>query len=232
MTAISGFTADQLEKRGAGHTAREIAQQPAVWRETGEIVSSRREEVGAFLRPLLERPDLRVVLTGAGTSAFAGEILAPALSRRLGRRVDALATTDIVSNPVEHFAEDRPTLLVSFARSGNSPESKAGEDFTRSLASRTPPSVRSTSIAPCTVASCSNVAKSPSGSVGGEPSASCASICSTDAGVPNRTNLPADAVATSPGTRPRRQSPIFRGGRRARATPTHCSPSSTPLSVT
>ena len=73
--------------------------------------------------------DLRVVLTGAGTSAFAGEILAPALSRRTGRRVDAIATTDIVSNPEECFADDRPTLLVSFARSGNSPESVAATEF-------------------------------------------------------------------------------------------------------
>jgi tagatose-6-phosphate ketose/aldose isomerase len=68
-------------------------------------------------------------LTGAGTSAFAGEILAPALSRRMGRRVDAVATTDIVSNPEEYFADDRPTLMVSFARSGNSPESVAATEF-------------------------------------------------------------------------------------------------------
>ena len=125
MTISLGFSTDELEKRGAGHTAREIAQQPAVWRDTGNMVLSRREDANAFLRPLLERPDLRVVLTGAGTSAFAGEILAPALSRHLGRRVDAVATTDIVSNPNEYFAEDLPTLLVSFARSGNSPESVA-----------------------------------------------------------------------------------------------------------
>ena len=125
MSEALGLSSGQLEERGAGHTGREILQQPAVWRETGEIAASRREEAEAFLRPLLGRSDLRIVLTGAGTSAFAGEILAPALSRRLGRRVDAVATTDIVSNPAEHFAEDRPTLLVSFARSGNSPESIA-----------------------------------------------------------------------------------------------------------
>jgi tagatose-6-phosphate ketose/aldose isomerase len=123
MPASLGLSSDQLGKRGAEHTAREIAQQPAVWRETGTVVFSHREDVRDFLRPVLERPDLRVILTGAGTSAFVGEILAPALSRRLGRRVDAVATTDIVSNPNETFAEDRPTLLVSFARSGNSPES-------------------------------------------------------------------------------------------------------------
>lgn len=135
MTAVLGFSPDQLEKRGAEHTAREIAQQPAVWRETGEIVSSHREDFDAFLRPLLERPDLRIVLTGAGTSAFVGEILAPALSRRTGRRMDAVATTDIVSNPNEYFAEDRPTLLVSFARSGNSPESVAATELADQLLS-------------------------------------------------------------------------------------------------
>lgn len=125
MSTVFGLSPDELERLGAAHTAREIAQQPAVWRETGEILRSRREDIGAFLRPLLGRQELRVVLTGAGTSAFVGEILAPALSRRLGRRFDAVATTDIVSNPNEYFAEDLPTLLVSFARSGNSPESAA-----------------------------------------------------------------------------------------------------------
>ncbi|MBA2535227.1 MAG: SIS domain-containing protein [Rubrobacter sp.] len=125
MSTLLGLAPDQLERQGAWHTAREIAQQPAVWSETNESVRSHREETCAFLRPLFGRQDLRVVLTGAGTSAFAGDILAPALSRRLGRRVDAVATTDAVSNPNEYFAEDLPTLLVSFARSGNSPESIA-----------------------------------------------------------------------------------------------------------
>jgi tagatose-6-phosphate ketose/aldose isomerase len=117
--------ADQSARQGGAATAHEIAQQPAVWREVNSLVASQRDDIDAFLRPLLERPDLRVILTGAGTSAFAGEILAPALTRTTGRRVEAVATTDIVSNPEEYFADDRPTLLVSFARSGNSPESVA-----------------------------------------------------------------------------------------------------------
>ena len=125
MTVTFGFSSEQLDERGAGHTAKEIAQQPAVWRETAEKVLSYKEEVDAFLGPLLEYPDLRIILTGAGTSAFIGEIVAPTLSRKLKRPVDAVATTDIVSNPAECFAYDRPTLLVSFARSGNSPESLA-----------------------------------------------------------------------------------------------------------
>ncbi len=106
-------------------TEREIAQQPAVWRELGALLTGAAAEVESFLRPLLGRTDLRIVLTGAGTSAFAGELLAPALARAMRRRVDAVATTTIVGDPGAVFAEDVPTLLVSFARSGNSPESLA-----------------------------------------------------------------------------------------------------------
>lgn len=114
-----------LDDARAGATGREIAQQPDVWRQVAVDTRQRRKTVDAFLSPLLARDDLRIVLTGAGTSAFVGELLAPALTKELHRRVEAVATTDIVSNPAEAFAEDVPTLLVSFARSGDSPESVA-----------------------------------------------------------------------------------------------------------
>lgn len=109
----------------AGATGREIAHQPTMWRRVAADITARGEELQKFLGPLLALDDLRIVLTGAGTSAFVGDILAPALMRRLSRRVDAVPTTDIVSNPQEVLAEDLPTLLVSFARSGDSPESVA-----------------------------------------------------------------------------------------------------------
>jgi tagatose-6-phosphate ketose/aldose isomerase len=76
-----------------------------------------------FLDPLLKRRDLRIVLTGAGTSAFVGECLAPALKGRTRLRVDAVPSTDLISSPDSWLTADIPTLLVSFARSGNSPES-------------------------------------------------------------------------------------------------------------
>jgi tagatose-6-phosphate ketose/aldose isomerase len=110
---------------GAEATVREIGQQPEVWAEASANVEARRAELNGFLSPLLNQENLRIVLTGAGTSAFVGGIAAPALSRILDRRIDAIATTDIVSNPLEYLSEDSPTLLVSFARSGNSPESVA-----------------------------------------------------------------------------------------------------------
>ena len=106
-------------------TSAEIAQQPRVWRDLGDLLSAAGPEIDGFLRPLLARPDLRVVLTGAGSSAFVGELLAPALALATGHRVEAVATTTVVSGPAAVFVEDVPTLLVSFARSGDSPESLA-----------------------------------------------------------------------------------------------------------
>ncbi|CAI9408732.1 SIS domain-containing protein [Nocardioides sp. T2.26MG-1] len=106
-------------------TAREIAQQPEVWADVCRTLGKDEAALRAFLDPLLARPDLRIVLTGAGSSAFIGEALQPALTRALRRRVDAVATTDIVAGPDSVFAERVPTLLISFARSGESPESTA-----------------------------------------------------------------------------------------------------------
>ncbi|GIF75886.1 SIS domain-containing protein [Asanoa siamensis] len=123
MSTFLGHDVDDLRRLGALDTSREIAQQPAVWRQIARQRQESAADTDAFLKPLLERPDLRIVLTGAGTSAYVGEVLAPALRRRLGRRVDTLATTDIVADPLACFAQDVPTLLVSFARSGDSPES-------------------------------------------------------------------------------------------------------------
>lgn len=105
-----------------GATILEIEQQPDAWRE---VASGTHDTAAGFLAELADRPDLRVILAGAGSSAFAGEIAAPALRRHLGRRVDAIATTDIVATPLDCLERDVPTLLVSFGRSGNSPESLA-----------------------------------------------------------------------------------------------------------
>jgi len=124
-----GRDESELQALGALWTAREIAQQPAMLRKTHAALVARKEELESFLRPLLERAATRVVLTGAGTSAFIGECLAPYLAARLPCRVEAIATTDLVSGPTLYFEADTPTLLVSFGRSGDSPESVAALDL-------------------------------------------------------------------------------------------------------
>lgn len=124
-----GYDESLLEARGGLWTAREIEQQPDMLRATQSLLESRRAAIEAFLAPLLATPGLRVILTGAGTSAFIGDSLAPWLAARTGLKIDSLATTDLVSAPQLYFERDRPTLLVSFGRSGNSPESLAAAEL-------------------------------------------------------------------------------------------------------
>jgi tagatose-6-phosphate ketose/aldose isomerase len=120
-----GHPQAELEAARGIWTAREISQQPLVWEKIGNLMAREAAVLRAFLKPLLERPNLRIVLTGAGTSAFVGECLAPSLRGVTRLRVDAVATTDLVEAPSSWLDPAIPTLLVSFARSGNSPESGA-----------------------------------------------------------------------------------------------------------
>jgi tagatose-6-phosphate ketose/aldose isomerase len=121
-TEALGLTAAQLAARGAGLTAREIAQQPQVWAEIARLIAA-DAALRTFLNPLLADPELRLVLVGAGSSSFVGECLGPALLRGGRRQVGVVATTDIVATPASALAPGGPTLMVHFARSGNSPES-------------------------------------------------------------------------------------------------------------
>lgn len=112
-----------LAQDEADWTTREIDHQPDVWEETFAIVAAQRDQLDTWLRPLLSDPRLRIIMTGAGSSAYIGDALAPALTKALGRKVEAISTTSIVAIPDDFLLADQPTLLISFGRSGNSPES-------------------------------------------------------------------------------------------------------------
>ncbi len=124
-TEFLGIAASTLTQTGAIHTAREICQQPAMLEATHALLAELRDTIDAYVRPIASDPNARIILTGAGTSAYIGQILAPLLDSQLAARVDAIATTDLVSNPTLHLRANQPLLLVSFGRSGNSPESLA-----------------------------------------------------------------------------------------------------------
>ena len=121
---ILNICEDSLKAQQAFWTAKEISQQPETWRETARLITN--SDVQSFLIPLIEQAKLgklRIIFTGAGTSAFIGNIVAPVLSEKLGCVVESIASTDLVSSPYQYLFADQPTLLVSFGRSGNSPES-------------------------------------------------------------------------------------------------------------
>ena len=134
VSEYAGLTLDAMRAGRADWTAREIAQQPTLWPTIVRQVASDKA-LHAYLAPLLADRNVRVVCTGAGTSAYVGQCLVPALART-GRRADAIATTDIVSNPLSAFTCEAPTLVVHFARSGDSPESVAAFDLAEQLIER------------------------------------------------------------------------------------------------
>ena len=102
-------------------THKEILQQPAAWRKEYQLLVEKKSEIQAFLAKYLT-PETDIVLTGAGTSAFIGDAIAPVL-RGAWENVRAVATTDLVTNAEDYLDANKPLLLISFARSGNSPES-------------------------------------------------------------------------------------------------------------
>ncbi|MGM0241181.1 SIS domain-containing protein [Enterococcus sp. AZ103] len=120
---------------GAEITTREIRQQPELWEETINIYKNAQEELQEFIGKVKEAAKgqkTRVIFTGAGTSQYVGDTITPYL-RQHGNHQDfifeAIGTTDIVASPQEYLISDEPTLLVSFARSGNSPESIAAVEI-------------------------------------------------------------------------------------------------------
>jgi tagatose-6-phosphate ketose/aldose isomerase len=115
---------DQLA-RGYGHTLREIAQQPVTWLETASRVVD-------DLRPIEATLALAgvggLVLTGSGSSLYAGECLALPLQTRLRVPVAAVGAGQLLTHAAASLPPAGPYALVSFARSGNSPESRAVVD--------------------------------------------------------------------------------------------------------
>lgn len=110
LTPSSTYPTDSL-------LAFEIAQQPALWPTTLERVAA-----AGLPSELTQSP---VILTGAGTSAYAASAIAEAWPQAM-----AIPTTNLLLQSVAEIESAAPSLrqgglLISLARSGDSPESTA-----------------------------------------------------------------------------------------------------------
>jgi tagatose-6-phosphate ketose/aldose isomerase len=108
--------------RQGSYTRQEIAQQPLLWPTTVARVAAASQRIdlaGRLLRT-------RVLLTGAGSSAYAAASVALGWPRAV-----AVPTTDLLVDPERHLSD--VDVVISLARSGNSPESAAVVERTRAL---------------------------------------------------------------------------------------------------
>ena len=127
MTTFN-FTQEQLKKDSSIFTATEIYQQPTTWKKTIIQIKEMKSELQKFISQVTSQNDFDVILTGAGTSEFVGNSVFSYLSSKLDFKIKSYGTTDIVATPENYISQTKPTLLVSYGRSGNSPESIGAVD--------------------------------------------------------------------------------------------------------
>ena len=126
LTELANLPAQEKEALGITATAGEIAQQPRTWAGTRSIFEQHAQALRSFLEksgvrgPLEQRPT--VLLTGAGTSDYIGQVLALLLRTEWGCETQAIASTDLLISMADYFVPGRCYLLISFSRSGDSPE--------------------------------------------------------------------------------------------------------------
>jgi tagatose-6-phosphate ketose/aldose isomerase len=123
--------ASEQEKRASGtqYTPLEILRQPSTWQKTYQICEERRPDLCQFLKAAgvgvetMLRPT--VYMVGAGTSDYVGRALTHLLHRLWRCEVQAVPSTDLLTNLDDLVFEDRPYLWISFSRSGESSEGLA-----------------------------------------------------------------------------------------------------------
>lgn len=111
-------TEDEQKRSGYFHTLREILQQPATWLETGKQLAA----LSTVLRQTLTGVRT-MVLTGSGSSEYAAECVRLPLQNELSIPVQTIGGGVLLTHGGKAIAPGRPGLMVSFARSGDSPES-------------------------------------------------------------------------------------------------------------
>ena len=130
LQQLLALDAPEKARLGVEATPGEIAQQPEMWRDTARRFAAAAPEMGALLAQIgLPGSAAEIIFSGAGTSDFVGRCAVGPVSAALRTRAMACPTTDIVTHPEYSFPSDRPALMVSVARSGNSPESAAAVEI-------------------------------------------------------------------------------------------------------
>lgn len=126
LQALLRLPISEQDALGITATAKEIMQQPATWQTTRRIFEGHAASLRSFLEAAgvtgAEEHRPTVIFTGAGTSDYIGQALALLLQTTWQCEVRAIASTDLLTNMQDCFVTGKRYLLVSFSRSGDSPE--------------------------------------------------------------------------------------------------------------
>ncbi|HEU0049570.1 MAG TPA: hypothetical protein VFQ43_18430 [Nitrososphaera sp.] len=109
---------EEQQRLGYFHTLHEICQQPTTWMQTCELMQRRTTALKSCLQGITN-----LLLTGSGSSEYAGNCVQPVLQNELGIFTRVLAGGVILAYGSKGIPSGRPALMVSIARSGDSPES-------------------------------------------------------------------------------------------------------------
>ena len=104
------------------YTYDEIMRQCECWLELPELVRKHRSGLNAFLERYMDADGI-ISFTGAGSSEYIGRTILPYVKKHCPYAVDCCGSTDLVVAPESYISSGRKNVLVSFARSGDSPES-------------------------------------------------------------------------------------------------------------
>lgn len=131
----SGISEQYQTKLGV-FTEKEIWGQPDLWQKVYDKILQNKQSIASFFEVATKHKNLNIILTGAGSSAFIGLSLIGTFNRNYRNITTSVSTTDLVTHPIDYLSLDIPVLLVSFARSGNSPESTAAVTLADQICSK------------------------------------------------------------------------------------------------
>ena len=109
---------EEQHRFGYFHTLGEICQQPSTWRQTSKLMQRSTSALRGRIKGIQS-----LVLTGSGSSEYVGDCVRLPLQCALGIVTEAIGGGAILAHGSKRLPPGRPGLMVSLARSGDSPES-------------------------------------------------------------------------------------------------------------
>jgi len=122
--ALFGRSEEEQQRLGYFHTIREICQQPWIWLKTCDRMLASRDSLKEDLKGIHS-----LALTGSGSSEYAAECVRLPLQNALGIPTESISGGALLMYGAKALPPGRPGVLVSVARSGDSPESSGAVEL-------------------------------------------------------------------------------------------------------